>query len=68
MRSGRCSAPRGAPSLSVTNVLPTQQAKAAVDTARSQVADFLGCSPDEIIFTSGGSESANYALRGVCSL
>ena len=46
----------------------TQQAKAALDTARSQVADLLGCNPDEVIFTSGGSESANYAIRGLCAL
>ena len=45
-----------------------QQAKAALETARQQVADFLGCNPDEVVFTSGGSESANYAIRGVCSL
>lgn len=67
--SVRCSHPNPAhPSLPVVNCFRTQQAKAAVDAARSQVADFLGCSPDEIIFTSGGSESANYALRGVCAL
>jgi cysteine desulfurase len=46
----------------------TQQAKAALETARNQVADFIGCNSDEITFTSGGSESANYALRGLCGL
>ena len=40
------------------------QAKKAIDAARNQVADLLGCQPDEIIFTSGGSESNNYALKG----
>jgi len=40
------------------------QAKKAIDIARSQVADLLGCQPDEIIFTSGGSESNNYAIKG----
>jgi cysteine desulfurase len=40
-------------------------AKAAVERARAQVAALLGCSPDEIIFTSGGSESNNHALKGV---
>ena len=40
------------------------QAKKGIETARSQVADLLGCQPDEIIFTSGGSESNNYAIKG----
>jgi cysteine desulfurase len=40
-------------------------AKAAVERARSQVAALLGCEPDEVIFTSGGSESNNHALKGV---
>ncbi len=35
-----------------------------VELARQQVADLLGCSPTEIIFTSGGSESNNMALKG----
>jgi len=39
--------------------------KKAVENARKQVASLLGCQPDEIIFTSGGSESNNYAIRGV---
>ncbi len=37
----------------------------AVDTARVQVAWLLGCSPAEITFTGGGSESDNLAIRGV---
>jgi cysteine desulfurase len=37
----------------------------ALDNARSTVADILGCRPNEIIFTSCGSESDNLALRGV---
>jgi cysteine desulfurase len=41
-----------------------QQADAAVDAARDQVASVLSCEPDEIIFTSCGSESDNLALRG----
>jgi cysteine desulfurase len=41
-----------------------QQAEAAVDTAREKVASVLKCRPDEIIFTSCGSESDNLALRG----
>lgn len=39
-------------------------AKAAVEQARGQVAALLGCSPDEIVFTSGGSEANNLALKG----
>ena len=37
----------------------------AVETARAQVAALLGCRPAEVIFTSGGTESNNYAIRGV---
>lgn len=40
-------------------------AKKAVEKARRQVAEMLGCQPDEIIFTSGGSESNNLAIKGV---
>ena len=40
-------------------------AKAAVERARAQVAALLGCDPDEVVFTSGGSESNNHALKGV---
>ena len=42
-----------------------QQAHDAVERARSQVADLLGSHPDEIIFTGGGSESDNLAIRGI---
>ncbi len=41
-----------------------QQAEAAVDSARETVATVLNCRPDEVIFTSCGSESDNLALRG----
>ncbi len=41
-----------------------QQAEAAVDSARESVACVLNCRPDEVIFTSCGSESDNLALRG----
>ena len=40
-------------------------AKAALETARGQVAALLGCQSDEIVFTSGGSEANNLALKGV---
>lgn len=39
-------------------------ARAAVERARGQVADLLGAAPDEIVFTSGGSEANNMALKG----
>jgi cysteine desulfurase len=39
-------------------------ARAAIDESRRQVADLLGASPDEIVFTSGGSEANNFALKG----
>ena len=39
-------------------------AKAALEAARGQVAELLGCSQDEIVFTSGGSEANNLALKG----
>lgn len=39
-------------------------ARAAVETARGEVAALLGCSPEEIVFTSGGSEANNQALKG----
>ncbi len=41
------------------------EAKKGVMRAREQVAHLLGCHPDEIVFTSGGSESNNLAIRGV---
>ncbi|MGD8877633.1 MAG: cysteine desulfurase family protein, partial [Syntrophobacterales bacterium] len=40
------------------------QTKKAVDEARRQVADLLHCRPEEVVFTSGGSESNNYAIKG----
>ena len=39
-------------------------AKAALEDARGQVAALLGSSPDEIVFTSGGSEANNLAVKG----
>ena len=42
-----------------------QAAKTAVEEARAQVAALLGAAPEEIVFTGSGSESDNYALKGV---
>ncbi|WP_237283375.1 cysteine desulfurase family protein [Streptomyces alfalfae] len=42
---------------------PGRQAAHRVDVARRQLADLLGCSPGEIIFTSGATEANNLALR-----
>lgn len=42
-----------------------KRAKGAMEAARAQVAELLGCSSDEIIFTSGGTEANNLAIRGV---
>jgi cysteine desulfurase len=39
--------------------------RAAVETARERVAALLGCDADEVVFTSGGTESNNLAIRGV---
>jgi cysteine desulfurase len=41
-----------------------QQARAALDDAREQVAGFLGASPAEIVFTGSGTEADNMAVRG----
>ena len=41
-----------------------RRARDFVTRARAQVAALLGCDPDEIIFTGGGTESSNLALRG----
>jgi cysteine desulfurase len=42
-----------------------QEVLEAVDKARQQVADFLGCAPSEIIFTSGATESNNMVIKGI---
>jgi len=41
------------------------QAKKAVEAARKSVAEMLNCHSDEIIFTSGGTESNNFAIKGI---
>ncbi|MBI3287272.1 MAG: cysteine desulfurase NifS [Chloroflexi bacterium] len=42
-----------------------QEGRRAIDQARSRIAKILNCSHSEIIFTSGGTESDNLAIRGV---
>lgn len=42
-----------------------REAVKGVDTARKQVADALNASPDEIIFTAGGTEADNLAIKGI---
>jgi len=42
-----------------------QEARGAIEKARSEVASALGAKPEEIIFTSGGTESDNFAIKGV---
>lgn len=44
---------------------PGQRARAAVETAREQVAALISSRPQEIVFTSGGTESDNHAIFGV---
>lgn len=39
--------------------------KRAVEKARQQVADLIGCGPSELFFTSGGTESNNTAIKGI---
>jgi cysteine desulfurase len=43
-----------------------QQARAAMDRARREVAALLGAKQNEIVFTSGGTEANNLAIRGLC--
>jgi cysteine desulfurase len=42
-----------------------QEARTAVEAARGKLADFIGARPEEVVFTSGGTESDNYAVKGV---
>ena len=44
---------------------PGQRARSAVETAREQVAALIGARPQEIVFTSGGTESDNHAIFGI---
>ncbi len=45
-----------------------QRAKAALDTARSQVAALIGAEPGDVVFTSGGTEADNLAIRGAAEI
>jgi len=42
-----------------------QEAKAAIEQAREKVARLIGAKPEEVVFTSGGTEADNFALEGV---
>ncbi|MDY6954542.1 MAG: cysteine desulfurase family protein [Thermodesulfobacteriota bacterium] len=42
-----------------------RQAKQTLEGARSEVAKLIGCQPQEVVFTSGGTESNNMAIKGV---
>ena len=44
-----------------------RRARRAIEVAREQVAGLLGCKPGEVLFTSGGTESNNLAIRGVAA-
>ena len=44
---------------------PGSVARAALDCTRERVSDYLGARPGEIVFTSGGSESNNFAIKGL---
>ncbi len=45
--------------------LPGQHARAAVEEARERTAAALGCLPSEVVFTSGGTEADNLAVKGI---
>ena len=45
-----------------------RQARDAVETARAEVAALIGAKADEIVFTSGGTEATNMAIRGAVAL
>lgn len=43
-------------------------AKEAVEQARTRISGLIGCHSDEVVFTSGGTESNNHAIKGAFSL
>ena len=43
-----------------------QEASDAVEQARSQVAALIACRPEDVVFTGGGTEADNHAIKGVC--
>src|SRR5687767_12431764 len=45
-----------------------QQAKALLDDARSAIAALIGGDPSEVVFTSGGTEADNFAIRGAAGV
>ncbi len=45
-----------------------REARDAVETAREQIGGFLGAGKDEVVFTSGGTESDNFAIKGVVAV
>jgi len=45
---------------------PGREARAALDRARMQVAALVSAQPAQVIFTGGGTEADNLALKGVC--
>jgi cysteine desulfurase len=47
---------------------PGRDSRMALDGARRQVAGLVACRPEQVVFTSGGTEANNLALRGVMSL
>src|SRR5712672_3646748 len=42
-----------------------QRARRAIDEARAQIAGLIGCADSELLFTGGGTESINTAIRGL---
>lgn len=43
-----------------------QESRDCMDQARSKVAELIACRPEEVVFTGGGTEADNHAIKGVC--